>query len=114
MLTLFKGLLTNEQMLIQKVKKEKKIAFSMWKQPWWNCFNIMHGAQFFLYFFFCFIDLKLYQLVWFLTIMQILCVNYMHKGQEETNVKTHYDSFGIDPMKMCFKHKTRTKVDHRI
>jgi hypothetical protein len=64
----------------------------------------------FLYFFFSFIDLQLYQFVWFFTIVQILCVNYMHKGQEETNVKTHYDSFGIDPMKMCLKHKTKMKV----
>ncbi len=46
--------------------------------------------------------------------MQILFVNYMHKRQEETNVKTHYDSFGINPMKMCLKHKTRMKVDYKI
>jgi hypothetical protein len=38
----------------------------------------------------------------------------MHKRQEETNVKTHYDSFGIYPMKMRLKHKTRMKVEYRI
>jgi hypothetical protein len=37
----------------------------------------------------------------------------MHKGQEGTNVKAHYE-FGNDPMKMCFKHKTRIRVDHKI
>jgi hypothetical protein len=37
----------------------------------------------------------------------------MHKGQEGSNVKPHYE-FGSDPMKMCFEHKTRTKVDHII
>jgi hypothetical protein len=36
----------------------------------------------------------------------------MHKKQEGTNVKAHYE-FGNDAMKMCFKHKTRMKVDHR-
>jgi hypothetical protein len=24
------------------------------------------------------------------------------------------DEFGNDPMKMCFEHKTKMKVDHRI
>jgi len=43
-----------------------------------------------------------------------LCGSYMHKVQERANVKTHY-GFGNDPMKMCFKHKTRLmKVDHKI
>jgi hypothetical protein len=37
----------------------------------------------------------------------------MHKGQERVNVKAHYE-FGNDTMKMCFKHKTRMKVDHKI
>jgi hypothetical protein len=36
----------------------------------------------------------------------------MHKKQG-TNVKAHYE-FGNNAMKMCFKHKTRIKVDHRI
>jgi hypothetical protein len=116
MLTLFKGLLTKEQMSIQKVRMKKKKKLHL------ACGNNHDGVvsilcmmlNLFLYFFFCFIDLKLYQLVWFFTIVQILCVNYMHKGQEETNVKTHYDSFGIDPMKMCLRHKTRMKVDHKI
>jgi hypothetical protein len=35
----------------------------------------------------------------------------MHKGQEGVNVKAHYE-FGNGPMKMCFKHKTRMRVDH--
>jgi hypothetical protein len=40
---------------------------------WYSIFSL---------FLFCFIDLKLCQFVWFLTIMQILCVNYMHiKGK---------------------------------
>jgi len=33
--------------------------------------------------------------------------------QERTNVKACIE-FGNDPMKMCFKHKTRMKVDHKI
>jgi hypothetical protein len=37
----------------------------------------------------------------------------MHKGQERANVKTYYE-FGNEPMKMCFKHKTIMKVNHRI
>jgi hypothetical protein len=37
----------------------------------------------------------------------------MHKGQEGTNVKAHYE-FDNDSMKMCFKHKTRMKVVHQI
>jgi hypothetical protein len=38
----------------------------------------------------------------------------MHKDQEGTNVKTHY-VFTNDPTKiMCFEHKTRMKVDHKI
>ncbi len=28
-------------------------------------------------------------------------------------MKARYE-FGNDPMKMCFKHKTRIKVDHKI
>ncbi len=35
---------------------------------------------------------------------------YMHKKQEGANVKTHY-KFSDDSMRMCFKHKTRMKVD---
>jgi hypothetical protein len=38
----------------------------------------------------------------------------MLKGQEGANVKTYY-VFTNDPTKiMCFEHKTRMKVDHRI
>jgi len=37
---------------------------------------------------------------------------YMHKKQEGANVKAHY-KFSDDPMRMCFKHKTRVKVDYR-
>jgi hypothetical protein len=38
----------------------------------------------------------------------------MHTQQEGANVKTSYE-FGNDPMKiMCFKHKTKMKVDYRI
>ncbi len=37
----------------------------------------------------------------------------MHKRQEGANVKAHYN-FGNDPMKICFKHKIRMKVDHKI
>jgi hypothetical protein len=38
----------------------------------------------------------------------------MHKGQEGANMmKAHY-KFGNDPTKMCFKHKTRMSVDHKI
>jgi hypothetical protein len=33
--------------------------------------------------------------------------------QERTNVKACIE-FGNDPMKMCFKHKTTMKVDHKI
>jgi hypothetical protein len=42
-----------------------------------------------------------------------LCENYIHKRQEGKNVKAHYE-FGNDSMKVCFKHKTRMKVDHKI
>jgi hypothetical protein len=37
----------------------------------------------------------------------------MHKGQEGTNVKARYE-FDNDSMKMCFKHKTRMEVVHKI
>jgi hypothetical protein len=37
----------------------------------------------------------------------------MHKWKEGTNVKAHCE-FSNDPMKMCFKHKTIMKVDHKI
>jgi hypothetical protein len=38
----------------------------------------------------------------------------MQKGQHGDNVKAHYE-FGNDPLKiMCFKQRTRMKVDHRI
>jgi hypothetical protein len=69
-LTLFKGLSTNEQMWIQKGENGKMtFAFHMWKQPWWSCFNIMHDVQSPLYFFFSFIHHKLYKIVWFLIII---------------------------------------------
>jgi hypothetical protein len=38
---------------------------------------------------------------------------YMHKGQEGPNAETCYE-FGNDLMNMCFKHKTRMKVDDGI
>jgi hypothetical protein len=34
MLILFKKLLTKEQLIMQKVKMEKKNVFNMQKQPW--------------------------------------------------------------------------------
>jgi hypothetical protein len=37
----------------------------------------------------------------------------MHKGQEGANVKVP-NEFGNDPMKICFEHKTRMKVAHKI
>ncbi len=37
----------------------------------------------------------------------------MYKWQERTSVKT-CDEFGNDPMKMCFEHKTKMKVDYKI
>jgi len=37
----------------------------------------------------------------------------MHKGQEKKKVKACYE-FGNDSIKMCFKHRTRMKVDHTI
>jgi hypothetical protein len=37
----------------------------------------------------------------------------MHKGKVGANVKMGYE-FGHDPMRMCFKHKTRMKFDHKI
>ncbi len=37
----------------------------------------------------------------------------MHKGQEGANVKA-CNELGNDPMKMCFEHKTRMKVGHKI
>jgi hypothetical protein len=37
----------------------------------------------------------------------------MHKRQQRANVKAHYE-FHNDLMKMCFEHKTRMKVDHKI
>ncbi len=43
----------------------------------------------------------------------ISCESWMYKGHEGTNVKA-CNEFGNDPMKMCYEHKTRMKVDHRI
>jgi hypothetical protein len=63
----------------------------------------MHDTQSSFYFIFCYINHKLYK----------LCENYIHEGQEGENVKAHYE-FGNDSMKVCFKHKTRMKVDHKI
>jgi hypothetical protein len=37
----------------------------------------------------------------------------MHKRQKRINVKELYE-FGNDLMKMCFKHKIRMKVNHKI
>ncbi len=37
----------------------------------------------------------------------------MHKRQEKVNVKA-CSKFGNDPVKMCFKQKTRMKVEHII
>jgi hypothetical protein len=37
----------------------------------------------------------------------------MHKGQERENVKAHYE-FDNDPMKKCFKHKTRLSIELNI
>jgi len=47
-----------------------------------------------------------------------LCKYYVgiicRKGQEGQNVKAHYE-LGNDPLKfMCFKQRTRMKVDDRI
>jgi glycosyltransferase involved in cell wall biosynthesis len=39
----------------------------------------------------------------------MLCESCMYKWQEKT-----CDEFGNDPMKMCFEHKTKMKVDHKI
>ncbi len=41
--------------------------------------------------------------------MKVICT----KGQEGANVKA-CNEFGNDPMKMCFEHKTRMKVAHKI
>jgi len=54
MLTLFKKLLTK---IYVNAKGENDLisffwAFSVWKQPLWNDFDIMHGTQSPLYFYF--------------------------------------------------------------
>jgi len=36
----------------------------------------------------------------------------MYNGEKGANVKPCYE-FGNDLMKMCSKHKTRMKVDHK-
>ncbi len=43
----------------------------------------------------------------------MLCGSYMHKGWEGVYVKARHE-FGNDPMKMCFKHKTKMIVDHEF
>jgi hypothetical protein len=45
--------------------------------------------------------------------MSILCESCIYKRQGGTNVKS-CNEFDNDPMKMCFEHKTRMKVEHRI
>jgi hypothetical protein len=45
--------------------------------------------------------------------MSILCESCIYKRQDGTNVKA-CNEFDNDPMKMCFEHKTRMKVEHRI
>jgi hypothetical protein len=47
------------------------------------------------------------------TILYFTPIIFWPKEQEEASVKTCYE-FGNDPMKMCFKHKTKMKVDHKI
>jgi hypothetical protein len=42
-----------------------------------------------------------------------LVFSHMHNREEGTNVKA-CNKFGNDPMKMCFEHKTRMKVDCKI
>jgi hypothetical protein len=37
----------------------------------------------------------------------------MHKGRKGAYVKACYE-FDNHPMKMCFKHKTKMKVDHEL
>jgi hypothetical protein len=69
----------------------------------------MHNIQSSLYLFFCYIIINCINLCDFLQ----LCENYIRKRQEGENVKAHYE-FGNDSMKVCFKHKTRMKVDHKI
>jgi hypothetical protein len=44
--------------------------------------------------------------------MQILYGSYIYKRQEVPNAKACYE-FDNDSMKMCFKHKTRMKVNHK-
>jgi len=44
-----------------KGENGKCFCISMWKQPWWSHFNIMHGTQFPFSFLFCFIDHKVYK-----------------------------------------------------
>jgi hypothetical protein len=63
MLTLFKKLIIKIHV---NAKGENDLisffwAFSMWKQPLWNNFDIMHGTQSPLYFFFSFINHKSYK-----------------------------------------------------
>jgi L-rhamnose isomerase len=70
----------------------------------------MHGTQSPFYFFlFNFIDYKLNKFVWVLAIMWILYGSYMHKGQEEANVKASY-KFGNNLMKCVLN----TKQDWRL
>jgi hypothetical protein len=45
--------------------------------------------------------------------VNILCELFAQSAKKKANLKAHY-KFGNDPMKMCFKHKTRTKVNHKI
>jgi hypothetical protein len=45
--------------------------------------------------------------------MSILCESCIYKRQDGTNVKA-CNELEIDPMKMCFEHKIRMKVEHKI
>jgi len=65
---MLKGLLTNEQMSMQKVKMEKCLMHLACKIPIMEFFHIMHGAWSPFYLFY-FMDHKLHKFVGFLAIM---------------------------------------------
>ncbi len=80
----------------------------MWKQLWWNCFDIMHNIQSLIYFIF-FIDRKLYILCDFLQFCQYYVGGMWTKHKKEQMWK-HVMSLVKNQMKMCFKPKIKMKV----
>jgi hypothetical protein len=68
MITLIKKLYVNAKGENGKIF----FAFSMWEQPWWSLFDVLHGTQSCLYLFSYFRNHKLYKFVIFYNYVNVM------------------------------------------